>query len=465
MKRSITSALFLLISTFGYAQTNTFPASGSVGIGTTTPDVQLEVNGGAVRLENSTGYPYGFNIDMNVSGGWAREYSFSYNGTGKFFAFGVNGTAGTFNYGYIGGNSLDGQVYTAPWLSFRPNGNIGIGTTSPSKRLDIKGDGINLESTTYSSQHGIIYKNGSSFISNFNYGDNGTVTTGGANTFIGINAGNFTMGSSAVAAYESSYNTAVGQGTLNHNTTGYHNTIIGSSGLTQNTTGYNNTAAGFASLGKNTAGSNNTASGYASLYNNASGSNNTAFGYQAGRSAAGSVADNTGSNNGVFIGANTRALNATDNNEIVIGYGATGAGSNSVVLGNASIATTLLQGNVGIGTSSPQSRLAVNGTITAQKVKVTQDGWPDYVFDTAYQFPPLRELERFIAQNKHLPQMPSAKEIADSGLDVGEMQKLQMRKIEELTLYLIAEDKRNQELQAALDALKKEFEEFKNKSK
>jgi len=98
-------------------------------------------------------------------------------------------------------------------------------------------------------------------------------------------------------------------------------------------------------------------------------------------------------------------------------------------------------GNVGIGTTTPQSKLAVNGTITAKQVTVTQNGWPDYVFDSSYTMLSLDSLKAFVNRSHHLPDIPSSGEIESEGLDLGNMQKKQMQKIEELTLYAIDQDK------------------------
>jgi hypothetical protein len=98
--------------------------------------------------------------------------------------------------------------------------------------------------------------------------------------------------------------------------------------------------------------------------------------------------------------------------------------------------------NVGIGTINPQSKLAVNGDITAKKVKVTLLGWSDYVFDSSYQLAPLQQVEKYIQQNKHLPDVPSAATVKKEGIDLGDNQAVLLKKIEELTLYIIEQNKK-----------------------
>lgn len=105
------------------------------------------------------------------------------------------------------------------------------------------------------------------------------------------------------------------------------------------------------------------------------------------------------------------------------------------------------QGNVGIGTQNPQAKLAVNGDIFSKKVKVTQTGWADYVFEDSYSLPSLNQVEAFIRQHKHLPNVPSAKEVAANGLDLGDNQAILLKKIEELTLYVIEQNKRIEQLE------------------
>jgi hypothetical protein len=114
-------------------------------------------------------------------------------------------------------------------------------------------------------------------------------------------------------------------------------------------------------------------------------------------------------------------------------------------------------GNVGIGTLAPQAKLAVNGDIFSKKLKVFQTGWSDYVFNANYRLRPLSEVEQYIKQNHHLPEVVSAEEVEKNGLDVGDNQATLLKKIEELTLYVIEQDKQIRQM----DSLKKEVQELK----
>lgn len=113
--------------------------------------------------------------------------------------------------------------------------------------------------------------------------------------------------------------------------------------------------------------------------------------------------------------------------------------------------------HVGIGTSNFTDgadvyRLSVKGKIRAEEIKV-YNTWADYVFEKDYELKPLSEVEKFINENKHLPNVPSAKDVTEKGLELGNMSKIQQEKIEELTLYLIQQNKEIQELKAQMKNL------------
>jgi hypothetical protein len=116
-------------------------------------------------------------------------------------------------------------------------------------------------------------------------------------------------------------------------------------------------------------------------------------------------------------------------------------------------------GNVSIGTVRTNLyKLAVEGTIGARKVVVTQASWADYVFEKDYPLPTMQEVEQYISRHKHLPGVPSAKEIASNGIDLGDMQKIHMQKIEELTLYMIELKKENELLKLKMEQIEKKLE-------
>lgn len=116
-------------------------------------------------------------------------------------------------------------------------------------------------------------------------------------------------------------------------------------------------------------------------------------------------------------------------------------------------------GNVGIGTENPDAKLAVNGTIHSQEVKVDLNfPAPDYVFANDYNLRSLQEVENYVNQNSHLPEIPSAKEFEKNGIQLAEMNMALLKKVEELTLYAIEQDKKTDKLLKVIEQQNKRLE-------
>ncbi|PRX57198.1 fibronectin type III domain-containing protein [Flagellimonas meridianipacifica] len=137
-----------------------------------------------------------------------------------------------------------------------------------------------------------------------------------------------------------------------------------------------------------------------------------------------------------------------------------GSGGNS---GSGSVwsednAVASYTGSVAVGRSSVPSgyKMAVEGKIRTREVRVDQDNWPDYVFRDDYELPSLEEIQKHITEKGHLPNIPSATEVEEMGVELGEMNKLLLEKIEELTLYILELKKEN-------DAFKIRLEELESK--
>jgi len=135
----------------------------------------------------------------------------------------------------------------------------------------------------------------------------------------------------------------------------------------------------------------------------------------------------------------------------------------SVVMGDAVagyICNLLVNGSVGIGTTAIPTayKLAVGGAIIAEKVSVKMQGqWPvpDYVFAKSYNLPLLKDVECYVKANSHLPEVPSEKEINKDGLDVAQMNIILLKKVEELTLYLIDQNKKIEQQAKDIEMLKR----------
>lgn len=116
-------------------------------------------------------------------------------------------------------------------------------------------------------------------------------------------------------------------------------------------------------------------------------------------------------------------------------------------------------GNVGIGTGGMQGyKLAVAGNVIAESVNVKlQSSWPDYVFKPDYKLAPLNEVKDFIQVNQHLPDMPSEQQIAREGINLGEINILLVKKMEEITLYLIKSQEQISTQQTEINKLKEQL--------
>ena len=107
-------------------------------------------------------------------------------------------------------------------------------------------------------------------------------------------------------------------------------------------------------------------------------------------------------------------------------------------------------GNVGIGTNTPQAKLTVDGNVCAKEVRVSLSGspcWPDYVFAQDYDLMNFSDLKQYIQSNSHLPGVPSAAEVEENGVELGATTEILLQKIEEMTLYILQLEERVQQLE------------------
>lgn len=270
----------------------------------------------------------------------------------------------------------------------------------------------------------------------------GPTSTGANNVLVGYNAGNSLAGGN--------FNMYLGSQAGQLSTSANQNVYIG------HATGYNTTTAFY-----------NTFIGRTSGFQNTSGAYNSFIGVFAGGfdgyNAPGGVSNVTGNFN-TMIGyrACTGASNLT--NATAIGANAIVGASNAIVLGDATV-------NVGIGVAVPRRKLEINGEaiigagitslpagynlyvangVLTEKVTIAARNtiaWADYVFDKSYKLKSLSEVESFIKQNGHLPAVPSTQDVRNNGMNLAENDAKLLEKIEELTLYVIEQDKKIKNLE------------------
>lgn len=400
MKTMITLRAILCIlfaTTLLKAQTNTFPVSGAAGIGTVTPDassllditsttkgalvprmtkaqrdaIVAPATGLLIFQTNSTAGFYYYTgtkwtsvantftggTGISIAGGTITNTlpdqtvtlagAGSVSVTGTYPSFTITGTGGAETDPEVGSSTINkvpkwNGATLIDGLIFDDGNNIGIGTTTPLYKLDVSGD-ASINSVK---------------IGRGNGGQSGNTAMG--TQALNVNSvGDFNTATGYQALKSNStggLNTANGYQALLSNTVGTLNTAVGSFSLAANTIGNSNNALGEYALGGNTNGSFNNAIGNNAAQANTTGSSNTAIGDNALN------ANTTGSNNtAIGAGANVSLVNLS--NATAIGANAIVSASNALVLGN--------NANIGIGTSSPASKLEVVGTTKTTGLQIT----------------------------------------------------------------------------------------------
>jgi len=155
---------------------------------------------------------------------------------------------------------------------------------------------------------------------------------------------------------------------------------------------------------------------------------------------------------GILFGNGAQSIIGTISGAGNLAMNGTGTfGANTLISGQGN--SFFNGGNLGIGTTNPDQKLTVNGKIHATEVIVDLAIPADYVFKPTYKLMPLHEVEQFVKTNSHLPEIPSAAEITENGLSMGEMQNKLLQKVEELTLYIISQQKTIDQQQAQIKEL------------
>lgn len=284
------------------------------------------------------------------------------------------------------------------------------------------------------------------------------LTEGGGNTAVGTNALSlFTNGTMNVAigfnsmrnTVSGNSNTALGMNALESFKTGDFNVAIGQAAMASGSlTGNFNVALGVSALRYINSGSNNTVVGAESFRSIVNGFHNINLGFSNARLIT------SGSNN-IFIGNYITPYNtASPENELNIG--------NWIVGNNGTIGigqfTSQLPAD-GVAADGEKYKLFVKDGIKTEKLKVdiaANNGWADYVFEKDYKLMSLHDLAKFIDENGHLPEVPTTEEAIKNGIELKAMNILLLKKVEELTLHLIDQNKELKAQKEEIEVLKKQ---------
>ncbi len=392
------------------------------------------------------------NLDLNNSTDYVRIQK---NGeTGFSRAFGLNGS----NHLYIGSvEKTIGNIYffnkgTNYLMTLTPNGNLGLGTTTPDQALVVNGNigfdyGDNRSHNGFrrngikTEYYNVITGTNSNVIHEFT-GTNKTIMslTQGGNVGIGTTTPDQALVVNGKIGFDYGDNKSHNGFRRNGIKTEYYNVITGTnSNVIHEFTGTNKTIMSLTQGGN--VGIGTTTPDQALVVNGKIG-----FDY----------GDNKSHNGFRRNGIKTEYYNViTGTNSNVI-HEFTGT--------NRTIMSLTQGGNVGIGTTSPDAKLAVKGKIHTQEVKVDLNGAvaPDYVFLEDYNLKTIDEVENYIEKEGHLPNIPSAKDMEQNGIELKTMNLKLLEKIEELTLYMIKQNKKTEILIKTTESQQKEIKSLQN---
>jgi hypothetical protein len=410
--------IFLLAITVFLAGSMSFAQN--VGIGTTTPAARLDVKttSNYVAQFNGTAPMYMGIFEGDVYRGYWGSYA---------------GAAEDVDFGTGSGNTVGKLHFTIqanPRLTIGADGKVGIGTTTPAHLLHINGGDLFVQSSS-----GLI-----------RFGYNG--------------ANEWQMATTGAGADLRWYTTPDGGTTITPRHYFSQNGNMGVGGFS----GPGVPLGRLDVIGAGTTSSTNTF-----LLRNSVGDTLLRM-----RDDGRMGISYNGSSYGRTLNMGGTGINFYTANEAAFGGAVFPTDTSLVVWSNSGANNYLVLqpswGNTGVGTYTPNAKLHVNGTtgilvggnnariatgysvsvdgkIMAEEVTVQNStAWPDYVFANEYKLMPLDELERSINQNKHLPNIPAAAEVEKNGIMLGDMNRKLMEKVEELTLYIIELNKKNEAL-------------------